>query len=42
MLEESWRWFGLGDPITLDDIIMTGTKNIVTALYDIPIGEICL
>ena len=40
MLEESWRWFGLEDPITLDEIKMTGTNNIVTALYDVPIGEI--
>tara|TARA_B100000886_G_scaffold329674_1_gene279289 strand:+ start:1325 stop:2509 length:1185 start_codon:yes stop_codon:yes gene_type:complete len=40
MLEETWRWFGNSDPITLDDIKMTGVKGIVSALHEIPIGEI--
>lgn len=40
MLEESWRWFGNSDPVTLDEIKMTGVQSIVTALHDVPIGEI--
>ena len=40
MLTETLRWFGKNDPISLDEIKMTGTTNIVTALHDIPIGEI--
>lgn len=35
-----WRWFGIEDNITLDDIRMTGAKGIVTALYNIPIGNV--
>ena len=40
MLVDSWRWFGSQDPISLTDIRMTGVKHIVTALHDIPIGEV--
>ena len=39
-LKETWRWFGANDPITLSDIKMTGVKGIVTALHEVPIGEI--
>jgi mannonate dehydratase len=40
MLIHSWRWFGPGDRITLGEIIQTGASNIVTALHDIPPGEV--
>ena len=39
-LKETWRWFGQKDPISLSDIKMTGVKGIVTALHEVPIGEI--
>tara|TARA_Y100000991_G_scaffold211971_2_gene195308 strand:- start:643 stop:1893 length:1251 start_codon:yes stop_codon:yes gene_type:complete len=35
-----WRWFGKEDNITLDNIKMTGAKGIVTALHNIPIGNV--
>ena len=37
---ESWRWFGPLDKISLPEITQTGASGIVTALHDIPYGEI--
>lgn len=37
---ESWRWYGPLDRIGLDEIAQTGARGIVTALHEIPYGEI--
>lgn len=37
---ESWRWYGDLDDITLAEIRQTGARGIVTALHEIPYGEI--
>ncbi|MCC4245035.1 mannonate dehydratase [Stappia indica] len=37
---ESWRWYGPLDRIGLHEISQTGARGIVTALHEIPYGEI--
>ena len=39
-MEKTWRWFGKKDAITLSMLRQIGVEGIVTALYDIPNGEI--
>ena len=39
-MERTWRWFGKNDKITLQMLREIGVEGIVTALHDVPNGEI--
>lgn len=39
-MEKTWRWFGKNDKITLSMLKQIGVEGIVTALHDVPNGQV--
>ena len=39
-MRQTWRWFGPEDQASVDDMLQAGVEGVVTALHQVPAGEV--
>ncbi len=39
-MKQTWRWFGPKDIVSVDDMLQAGVEGVVTALHDVPTGDV--